>query len=336
MAGPRPTIKDVAALAGVSKSLVSLAMRDSGRVSPESLTAIRAAADELGYRPNAAARSLADRRSNTIGVLVQDLHNPISAEIIDGVQRQVRASGYHTMLVTGSEDAALEQSEIEKLLEFQVEGLVIIGHRMPAGARAAIKGYCPTVIISRAESDIAGLDSISNDDNAGGRMAVDHLYSLGHRAIAHITGGDNEVALMRKSGYEFAMTGYGLAAQLASYEGAFTDEGGYRGTCAALDSKMGHSAIFVANDLAAVGALAAAADRGLKVPDELSIIGYDGMALGGLRSIGLTTIAQPLATMGLDAAALLFLRIKDPTRPPVHIGLEPRLVIRNSTGVYHG
>ena len=98
---------------------------------------------------------------------------------------------------------------------------------------------------------------------------------------------------------------------------------------------MGHSAIFVANDLAAVGALAAAADRGLKVPDELSIIGYDGMALGGLRSIGLTTIAQPLATMGLDAAALLFLRIKDPTRPPVHIGLEPRLVIRNSTDVYH-
>ena len=336
MAGPRPTIKDVAALAGVSKSLVSLAMRGSDRVAPASAAAIQSAANQLGYRPNAAARSLADRRSNTIGVLVQDLHNPISAEIIDGVQRQVRASGYHTMLVTGSEDAALEQSEIEKLLEFQVEGLVVIGHRMPAGVRDAITGDCPTVIITRAESEIAGLDSISNNDIAGARMAVDYLHGLGHRAIAHVTGGDNQVARMRKSGYEEAMNSYGLDKNIACYEGAFTDEGGYRGTSAALDSKHQHSAVFVANDLAAVGALAAVADRGLVVPKDVSIIGYDGMALGGLRSIGLTTIAQPLASMGEDAAALLFQRINDPGRLPVHIELEPSLVIRNSTGAYLG
>ena len=336
MAPLRPTIKDVAARAGVSKSLVSLAMREPDRVSPARLAAIRAAADELEYRPNAAARNLADRRSHTIGVLVQDLHNPISAEVIDGVQRQVRASGYHTMLVTGSEDSDLERGEIEKLLEFQVEGLIIIGHRMPAGARTAIDGECPTVIISRAESGIMGLDSISNDDVTGARMAVDYLYELGHRRIAHITGGSNQVALLRRSGYEEAMTDHGLAMNIACYEGAFTDEGGYRGTCIALEFPSEHSAIFVANDLAAIGALAAIAESGLRVPEDISVIGYDGMALGALRSIGLTTIAQPLASMGADAAVLLLQRIGDPGRPPVHIGLEPRLIPRNTTSAVNG
>lgn len=332
MAPNRPTINDVAALAGVSKSLVSLAMRGSERVSPESRAAILEAANALGYRPNAAARSLADRRSHTIGVIVQDLLNPIYAEIIDGLQAEVRRHGYHTMLVTGNEDSAVERGEIDKLLEFQVEGLMLIGHRMPSGALDAIAGDCPAVIISRAERGITGLDSISNDDVAGARMAVDYLASLGHRLIAHITGGENEVAVLRRSGYELAMTEHGLAEQIACYDGAFTDEGGYRGATAALDSGTGHTALFVANDLAAVGALAAAAERGVAVPADVSIVGYDGMALAGLRSLSITTIAQPLAQIGTEAARLLFARIADPKTPPAYVGVEPRLIIRNSTG----
>lgn len=332
MAPNRPTINDVAALAGVSKSLVSLAMRGSERVSPESRAAILDAANTLGYRPNAAARSLADRRSHTIGVVVQDLLNPIYAEIIDGLQSEVRGHGYHTMLVTGNEDSVVERGEIEKLLEFQVEGLMLIGHRMPSGALDAIAGDCPAVIISRAERGVAGLDSISNDDVAGARMAVDHLVSLGHRSIAHVTGGENEVAVLRRSGYEESMSAHGLADQIACYDGAFTDEGGYRGAAAALDSAAGHTALFVANDLAAVGALAAAAERGVAVPADVSIVGYDGMALAGLRSLSITTIAQPLAQIGTEGATLLFQRIDDPARPPAYIGVEPRLIIRNSTG----
>ena len=335
MAPNRPTIKDVAALAGVSKSLVSLAMREPGRVSAESRTAIIEAATQLGYRPNAAARSLADRRSHTLGVVVLDLLNPIYAEIIDGVQGEVRLHGYHTLLVTGNDNPVIEQGEVEKLLEFQVEGLVLIGHRMPAGSLDAIAGDCPAVVISRAERGIAGLDSISNDDVFGARMAVDHLASLGHRSIAHVTGGVNEVAMLRTLGYEQSMANHGLADQIACYEGAFTDEGGYRGAAAALDSERRHTALFVANDIAAVGALAAVADRGLEVPTDISIVGYDGMALAGLRSLSITTIAQPLAQIGTEAATLLFLRISDPARPPAHIGVEPRLIVRNSSGPCH-
>jgi DNA-binding LacI/PurR family transcriptional regulator len=260
------------------------------------------------------------------------LLNPIYAEIIDGVQAEVRGHGYHTMLVTGNEDSVVERGEIEKLLEFQVEGLMLIGHRMPSGALDAIAGDCPAVIISRAERGIAGLDSISNDDVAGARLAVDHLVSLGHRAIAHVTGGSNEVSLLRRSGYERAMAEHRLAKQVACYDGAFTDEGGYRGAAAALDSAAGHTALFVANDLAAVGALAAAAERGVAVPGDVSIVGYDGMALAGLRSLSITTIAQPLAQIGTEGATLLFQRINDPARPPAYIGVEPRLIVRNSTG----
>ena len=143
------------------------------------------------------------------------------------------------------------------------------------------------------------------------------------------------MALLRKFGYEQSMTDHGLAEQIACYEGAFTDEGGYRGAAAALDSDRGHTALFVANDIAAVGALAAVADRALNVPTDVSIVGYDGMALASLRSLSITTIAQPLARIGSEGAGLLFLRIGDPTRPPAHIGVEPRLIVRNSSGACH-
>ena len=141
--------------------------------------------------------------------------------------------------------------------------------------------------------------------------------------------------MLRTLGYEQSMANHGLADQIACYEGAFTDEGGYRGAAAALDSERRHTALFVANDIAAVGALAAVADRGLEVPTDISIVGYDGMALAGLRSLSITTIAQPLAQIGTEAATLLFLRISDPARPPAHIGVEPRLIVRNSSGPCH-
>lgn len=290
-----------------------------------------AAVAELGYRPNAAARNLVHRRSHTVGILVLDLHNPIYAEIIDGVQSELRSNGFHAMLVTGNEDPDLERAELEKLLEFQVEGLILIGHRMPAGALAAIAGHCPAVIVSRKETTTSGLDSVSNDDIAGARMAVNHLVALGHTHIAHITGGDNQVARLRKTGYEQAMTDHGLGDQIICITGAFTDDGGYSGASAALGQVPRPTAMFVANDLAAVGALAAVQDQGLRVPEDISIIGYDGMALGGLRSLSITTIAQPLTAMGTSAAELLLARIATPGQPSVHRGAVPALIARNST-----
>ena len=328
----RPTIHDVAALAGVSKSLVSLAMRDSPKVAPESRTAIMAAAGRLGYRPNAAARSLADRHSRTVGVLVIDLHNPIFAQILDGVQAELRSVGYATMLVSGGTDPALEIRDLDKLLEFQVEGLILISHRLPATTIRTLASEVPTVVVIRRDVVGPRLDTVGNDDLVGAHLAVEHLVSLGHRRITHLDGGDNPVSAERCRGYTEAMGSAGLAQHARVEPGGLTDAAGHAAAHRALDGAQAPTALFVANDFAALGAIAAAHERGLAVPGDVSVIGYDGMALGALRTLDLTTVAQPLTEIGTLAARRLFERIENPGQRARHIRVDARLVVRGSTG----
>ena len=322
----RPTLHDVAARAGVSKSLASLALQGSPKVAPASREAILAAADELGYRPNRTASSLVRQRTHTIGVHILDLHNPVFAEILDGVQEAVRGHDYSTLLVTGNADPVTERTEITRLLESRVEGLVLIAHRLSDEDLSAIAAEVPTVVVTWRTDGIPGLDSVAGDDVAGAQLAVDHLVSLGHSHIAHISGGDNRIARERRSGYEQAMVAHGLDPRVV--DGAFTEQGGYAGTEIAVDA--GATALVVANDLAAIGALAALRARGLRVPDDVSVVGYDGMRL--LDSLDLTTVAQPLADMGRAAADLLTDRIAHPARASVHREVETRLVARGSSG----
>lgn len=322
----RPTLHDVAARAGVSKSLASLALQGSPKVAAASREAILTAAEELGYRPNRTASSLVRQRTHTIGVHILDLHNPVFAEILDGVQEAVRGHGYSTLLVTGNAEPATERTEITRLLESRVEGLILIAHRLSDQDLAQIAAEVPTVVVTWQTDGVARLDSVSGDDLAGARLAVDHLVRLGHERIAHVSGGDNRIARQRRAGYEQAMTSYALAPLVI--DGAFTESGGYAGARAAVDA--GATALFVANDLAAIGALAALRDRGLRVPDDVSVVGYDGMRL--LDSLDVTTVAQPLADMGRAAADLLMERISEPDRAPVHRGMETRIVERGSSG----
>ena len=186
---PHPTIRDVAARAGVSKSLVSLALQNAPRVAPETRQAILEAAEELGYRRNAAAHALGAHRTRTIGVFVLDLHNPITADVLDAVQAEARRRDYRTIVVVGGDDAAAERAELEKLLEFRVEGIIALGHRLPDGAREAITADCPAVIIGSEQPGIPHLGSMRNDDVLGAGLAVDHLVALGHERIAHVDGG---------------------------------------------------------------------------------------------------------------------------------------------------
>ena len=322
----RPTLHDVAARAGVSKSLASLALQGSPKVAPASREAILAAANALGYRPNRTASSLVRQRTHTIGVYILDLHNPVFAEIVDGVQEAVRGHDYSTLLVTGNADPVTERTEITRLLESRVEGLVLIAHRLSDEDLAAIAREVPTVVVTWRTDGIPGLDSVAGDDLAGARLAVDHLASLGHSRIAHVSGGDNRIARERRAGYERAMADQGLDPLVV--EGAFTERGGYAGAEAAVDA--GATALVVANDLAAIGALAALRARGLRVPGDVSVVGYDGMRL--LDSLDLTTVAQPLADMGRVAADLLMERIETPEKPSIHRLVETRLVPRGSSG----
>jgi DNA-binding LacI/PurR family transcriptional regulator len=330
MADSKPTIVDVASRAGVSKSLVSLALSGSPKVSDSSRTRIERAAKELGYRPNAAARSLAAKKSRTLGVLVLDLHNPVFAEILDGVQKEVRQHGFSTMLVSGGDDPALERVEIDTLQQFQVEGLILISHRLSADALREVAGEIPTVTVTRDDICVPHMDMVCNDDVEGGRMAVDHLVSRGHQRIICLSGGDNPVSHARAQGYREAMSDHGLADYSQIVSGGLTDTAGYRAAQEALT--LSPTALFVANDISAMGAIAAVEEAGLDVPGDISVIGYDGIRLAGLRSVNLTTIGQPLAELGRLAARRLLERLEKPTRQAQHDRVSSVLIVRGTTG----
>lgn len=329
MSSSRPTILDVAAKCGMSKSLVSLALSGSPKVSDDSKKKILKAAKELGYRPNAAARSLAARRSKTLGVLILDLHNPVSAEIVDAVQAEIRQYGYSSLLVTGGDDPVLEKAEIDTLLQFQIEGLILISHRLTADALKAIATEVPTVTVTREDIQVARMDSVCNDDVAGAQLAVDHLVGLGHSRIVCLSGGDNPVSISRAEGYQAAMKGHGLAGSASVVSGGLTDTAGYKAAQKALE--LSPTALVVANDIAAVGAIAAIEESGLRVPEDISVVGYDGIRLGGLRSVNLTSVAQPLAELGKLAAKSIIERIEKPSSQSKRIRVASELVVRGTT-----
>jgi DNA-binding LacI/PurR family transcriptional regulator len=166
---------------------------------------------------------------------------------------------------------------------------------------------------------------------AGARLAVRHLIDLGHERIAHLSGGDNPAALGRLEGYENAMKESGLGAYVHVVPGGLTDVAGYTAAASALASKPTPTALFVANDIAALGALAAVQESGRSVPADVSVVGYDGIALGSLRTLSLTTVAQPLTAMGAQAALRLFDRIERPRQRAQHLHVESTLVVRGST-----
>jgi DNA-binding LacI/PurR family transcriptional regulator len=320
---------DVAAKSGMSKSLVSLALSGSPKVSDDSKKKILKAAKELGYRPNAAARSLAARRSKTLGVLILDLHNPVSAEIVDAVQTEIRQYGYSSLLVTGGDDPDLEKAEIDTLLQFQIEGLILISHRLTPEALKAIATEVPTVTVTREDIEVAHMDSVCNDDVAGSQIAVDHLVGLGHSKIVCLSGGDNPVSISRAEGYKQAMKRHGLTEKTQIVSGGLTDTAGYSAAKKALE--LSPTALVVANDIAAVGAIAAIEESGLRVPEDISVIGYDGIRLGGLRSVNLTSVAQPLAELGKLAAKRIIERIEKPNSKSQQIRVTSELVVRGTT-----
>lgn len=323
-----PTIHDVARRAGVSKSLVSLVIRDAPNVSDARRRAVKKAAKELGYRPNAAAKSLVRGRSFVIGVLVADLHDPFFADVIDGVDQRATEADYRSLLNTGARSARRELAAVDTFLQLRVDGLILVGSLLEAKHIATIAESVPVVLASRA-TRLASVDCIVTDDKAGAIMATDHLISLGHRAIAHISGGPGAGARQRRVGYEAAMRAAGLQSQIRVAAGDFTEEAGARAASRLLRTKA--TAVFAANDFSAIGAMSRFEERGRKVPDDISLIGYDNSSLSHLGHIDLTTIDQPRAAMGSLAVELLLERMIDRRDEPRRITLAPSLVVRSTT-----
>lgn len=328
----RPTIRTVAQRAGVSKSLVSLVMRGADNVSEPRRQAVLRAAAELGYRPNAVARSLVEGRTRLIGTVVADLHNPFYAEFLDGLQDALHSDGLRMLVGSGRWDPTSAGANIETLLELRVDGLVLISLMPDERTLTDAARSVPVVVVGERDVAIDGIDVVADDDTLGGSLAVDHLVRLGHRRIAHVGGTASSPANDRRRGYLEAMRRRGLTEYVAIEPGDFTEDGGYRATDRLLALRPRPTAIFAPNDLAAIGALSAADARGLRVPGDLSVVGYDNTNLSAIRRIALTSIDQPRREMGAIAAAQLSARIARPGRPVQRRLVVPHLVVRGSTG----
>ncbi|MFL6118972.1 LacI family DNA-binding transcriptional regulator [Actinophytocola sp.] len=321
----RPTMEDVAARAGVSRALVSLVMRGSPKVSAARREAVLAAAAELGYSPHAMARSLASRTSHVLGVMVSDLHNPFWAEVVDGLDLYARAAGFELVINTGGREPARERQALASLASFRPAGIALLGPVVPSASIEAAAREGPVVLVSRS-SRLSTVDTVNDDGRTGSALAVDHLVSLGHREIVHIDGGNGSQSAPRRTGYRLAMRRHGFEPRVVP--GEYTEAAG-AAAVRALDSRF--TAVIAANDLNAVGVLSALADLGLRVPEDVSVVGYDNTWLAALRHIGLTTIDQPRHEMGRLAAEALIARARGEAPNPARLVVPPSLVVRAST-----
>jgi len=330
--GPRrssaPTLEDVAQVAGVSRALVSLVMRDSPRVSVESRKRVTAAASQLGYRPNLMARNLAARRTMTVGVLLNDLHNPWFAEVTDGIHAVAERFGYQLILASGRRSVRLESRALDTFLASRVDGIIVAGCRLAAARVEAVAAEVGVVSVGRAFARVE-FGSVTTDDADGARLAVEHLYELGHRDIAHIDGGKGAGAAPRRTGYLRTMRRLGLADNAQVIAGDFTEEAGAHGAQRLLRGSM-PTAIFTANDLSAVGAIDVVERGGLTVPDDIAVVGFDNTSLAALNHIGLTTIDQPRREMGEVAARMLIDAINDRGELS-DVVMSPSLVVRRTS-----
>jgi DNA-binding LacI/PurR family transcriptional regulator len=328
----RPTLETVAARAGVSRSLVSLVLRGSPKVSPGRREAVMRAVAELGYRPNAAARLLAEQKSNTVGVLLNDLRQPWFADMLDGLTPALHAGGKAILLGDGRIDRMMDEALTWSFLDLGVDGLVLAGSFPVTATIINVAGKIPTVAVGGLDPDLPHIDVLANDDHLGGTLAVRHLLEFGHRRIAHISGLPSAAGSLRLRAYQDTMRTAGLGEQVLVETGDMTEEGGYRAAVRLLSRAEPPTAIFAANDLSCIGALSAAAALGVQVPGELSLVGFDNSSLARLRALWLTSVDGAAYAMGEKAARMLLARIEHPDAPRETTLMPPRLEVRGSSG----
>lgn len=319
---------DVAAKAGVSRALVSLVMRDSPRVSAASRKKVLTAAHDLGYRPNLWARNLASGQTQTIGVMLNDLHNPFFTEMAEGAAAAANERDLQILINSGWQREAGELAAVESFMNLRTDGMLLAAAGLSNELLEGFARQMPMVSVSTyfVSHDF---DTVNNDEDHGGSLVVDHLSDLGHTRIGHIDGGSARSGPERRNGFIKAMVQRGLAPIIV--EGAFNEQAGAMATAQLMELCEPPTAIFAGNDLAAIGVLTKLQELDVAVPDDVSVVGYDDTILAGIGAVSLTTVHQPRRQLGRMAIELLTERISG-RQEARHEQVEPRLVMRSSTG----
>ena len=326
------TIKDVAKRAGVSVATVSRVLNASGPASPEAARRIHEAAAELRYVPHGGARSLITARSHTLGVLLPDLYGEFFSEIIRGIDQTAQQHGYH-LLLSGSHNGKPEIEAAMRAMRGRTDGIIAMSPHLDAQTLVEnLPPSVPVVLLSCPERD-GDHYVISIDSAEGARGMVHHLAELGHRRIAIIRGAaGNYDAAERLTGYRRAIADTGCVAdESLEVAGDFTEASGHRATLALLALPERPTAIFCANDSMAIGALSALRDFGIRVPEDLTVVGFDDIPLARYMNPPLSSVHVPILEMGERAARRLIAALAgEDGAAPRHERLPTQLIIRAS------
>jgi LacI family transcriptional regulator len=327
------TMRDVAEHAGVSVTTVSHVVNNTRTVNPDTRSRVEEAMRVLGYQPNVVARSLRMGKTHTIGIILPDSANPYFAEVVRGIEDTSFSHGYSVILCNSDNDLEKERLYTNVLLEKQVAGIIFVAAGLSGENIHHLQDRgIPLVLVDRRVPDVEA-DYVLTDNQGGGRLATRHLIDRGHRAIACIAGPEGvKLSSDRIAGYRQALDDAGIAIQpQLILEGDFQYQSGYNAAQGLFGNQSAPTAIFACNDLMAIGVYRFAHEKGLRIPEQLSIVGFDDIRLAAYSQPPLTTIRQSKHTMGSSAAKLLLERMTQRDLAPRLEVLETQLIIRQST-----
>jgi DNA-binding LacI/PurR family transcriptional regulator len=326
---------DVAERAGVSRTLVSFILDGKPGASEETRRRVLAIAEEIGYRPDSAARLLARGRSRTLGVLI-DVRQLFEAELVTGIYPAAEGIGYEVLLSANLPDRD-ESVPIDALLSHRCGSLILLGPKSDVTYLCRLADRVPVVVVGRrldtdASSAARALATVRTDDAKGTREAVGYLVELGHRDIHHVDGGTDPGSADRRRAYRAAMRSHGLADRAKVIPGAHNEEAGAVAARAMLAKPSLPTAVLAGNDRCALGLLDVFTRAGVDVPGELSLIGYDDSHLSDNPRIDLTTVHQEASALARHAVELAAKMVEQRQSGFTDIVLEPKLVVRGTTG----
>ena len=333
---PNTTLKDVAKLVGMHQTTVSRALSPltSHLVNEETVKMIKEAAKSLNFEPNPIASSLRTKKSMNIGVVIPDLRNPLFTEIVRGVQDTLDSAGYSCFIVNTDGDINKEVKLIKSMKARRVDGLILATARQQSNDLEQILGDLPAVSINRTSAN-THLPSVTTDEDHGTKLAVTHLFSKGHVEIAHLAGPTwSSTGSERANAFQREVKAVGLDFDEKSIEycEAWTVEAGQKGAKFLLNKNKNITAIFAANDLLAMGLYDELAERKLKCPKDISVVGYNDIPFVDRITPALTTIRIPKYEIGSEASRLILsMLIEKSTNSTRHIRLTPELKVRHST-----
>lgn len=326
-------MKDVARLAGVSVQTVSVVVNDKAVVAPETRNRILAAIDELGYRPQAVARSLRTGTTRTIGLMVADISNPFFARMADAVEDQAHAAGYNLILYNTHSDPEREQTYLQIAAQRWVDGMLFVTTTDELrGLHALQAAGIPVVAIDRIPRDYEGPHVIL-DNRTTGLLAAEHLLDLDHRDLVHICGPlDLRLSVERLESFESAVRERGFTPiPHVVGDASWSCESGYQAMRTLLEGERRPTAVFAANDRLAIGAMRAIVEAGMRIPGDVSVMGVDDIELAAYQTPPLTTIRQSLRDVATLATRILLDLVNGTESRPSRVVFEPELVVRQST-----